>query len=373
MESQIAARLLRGLWTVLAALLMAAAVYYGLPLVYPLLLAWLLAYAARPLTLLLCSFRLPLWLSVALSLLTYIGGAALIVTALLTKLVSELMVLSRHVNLHAEEWGQLLLSWSRNERLQTLLERIGSIYQSGTPLNPSGEAQGIFGRAGETIGMFVTELITGFFNLVLKLLSALPGMGSVLMIVVLAAFFIGTGWEKHKMRLLARIPAPLTTPLMGIWSDLHRALIAYLTAQLVLISVSTVTIIIGLALLGVPSAFTIGLMIGFVDFIPYFGVGIVLLPWALYAYLTGSLGLALGLIILYAVILIARQVLEPKILASSIGLDPLYMLIGMFAGVQLMGMAGLIAAPVLLVLLDACQRAGVFRSLRSYIMSGRLR
>lgn len=88
--------------------------------------------------------------------------------------------------------------------------------------------------------------------------------------------------------------------------------------------------------------------------------------------MTGNLALAVGLLVLYGIILITRQVLEPKVLASSIGLDPLAMLIGMFAGLQLFGMLGLILGPVLLVILDAFGRAGVFRALRSYILSGRL-
>ncbi|MNC63278.1 hypothetical protein D3C75_1133860 [compost metagenome] len=88
--------------------------------------------------------------------------------------------------------------------------------------------------------------------------------------------------------------------------------------------------------------------------------------------MTGDLGLAIGLLVLYAVILITRQVLEPKVLASSIGLDPLTMLIGMFAGLQLFGMLGLLLGPVLLVVLDAFNRAGVFRALHSYIVSGKL-
>ncbi|WP_438825770.1 AI-2E family transporter, partial [Paenibacillus phytohabitans] len=102
-----------------------------------------------------------------------------------------------------------------------------------------------------------------------------------------------------------------------------------------LISVTAVIVIIGLLLLGVDSAFAIGLTIGIVDLVPYLGVGIVILPWALYSYMTGNLALAVGLLVLYGIILITRQVLEPKVLASSIGLDPLAMLIGMFAGLQL--------------------------------------
>ncbi|MNC44362.1 putative inner membrane protein [compost metagenome] len=168
------------------------------------------------------------------------------------------------------------------------------------------------------------------------------------------------------------MPAPLRRPVSEIWQDLRNALFGYLRAQLVLISITAIIVITGLLLLGVNSAFAIGLTIGLVDLVPYLGVGIVLLPWSIYSYMTGNLALGIGLSVLYAVILITRQILEPKVLASSIGLDPLAMLIGVFAGLQLFGMLGLLLGPVILVVLDAFHRAGVFRALHSYIVSGRL-
>jgi sporulation integral membrane protein YtvI len=130
---------------------------------------------------------------------------------------------------------------------------------------------------------------------------------------------------------------------------------------------------IGLLILQVPSAFTIGLMIGLVDLLPYLGVGIVLVPWAIYTLLIGDMVLGVGLSILYLVILIVRQIMEPKVLASSVGLDPLATLIGMFVGLKLFGVLGLLIGPVSLIIIDAFNGANVFRDLRNYIVGGRLR
>lgn len=89
--------------------------------------------------------------------------------------------------------------------------------------------------------------------------------------------------------------------------------------------------------------------------------------------MTGNLPLAIGLTVLYSVILIVRQIMEPKVLASSVGLDPLAALFGMFVGLKLFGFLGLIIGPVSLVILDAFRRANVFRDLRNYIIGGRVR
>ncbi|GGF85952.1 permease [Paenibacillus albidus] len=364
-------RVLRGLWVVLATALLLLALYVLLPLLYPLLLAWLLAYLMHPLVLILRGFKLPGWLAVSLALLFYIGGTALVLTALITRLVKELIILLQTFNLHTDQWRELLLRWSRNASIQNIINQINLFYQDNPNYHATIDSN--ISRTTETVGAAVTQLVTGFFNLILNLISVLPSLGTILIVVVLAAFFLSTGWERHNDKWASWLPAPLLRPVTDIWKDLRKALFGYLRAQLILIFITAVIVIIGLLLLGVDSAFALGLMIGFVDLLPYVGVGIVMLPWALYSYMNGNLALGIGLSVLYGVVLVTRQVLEPKVLASSIGLDPLAMLIGMFAGLQLFGLLGLILGPVLLVIVNASRRAGVFRALHSYIVSGRLR
>ncbi|KGE16289.1 sporulation integral membrane protein YtvI [Paenibacillus wynnii] len=370
MDSLMLKRLLRGLWVVVATITLLLALYILMPLLYPLLLAWLLAYIMHPLIQILRQFKLPGWLAVIMSLLFYIGGTALVLTALITRLVKELVVLTQTLHLHTDEWRELLLSWSRNASIQNILNQINQFYHDNPDYHATIDSN--ISRTTETVGYAVTQLVTGFFNILLNLISSLPSLGTIMIVVVLAAFFISMSWEKHNDKLSGWLPEPVKRPLSDIWQDLRKALVGYLRAQLILISITAMIVIIGLLLLGVKSALAIGLMIGFVDLLPYLGVGIVMLPWAVYSYVTGNLALGVGLSILFAIILIVRQVLEPKVLASSIGLDPLAMLIGMFAGLQVFGVLGLIIGPVILVILDAFNRAGVFRGLRNYIVSGRL-
>ncbi|WP_438495969.1 sporulation integral membrane protein YtvI [Paenibacillus sp. IHBB 3054] len=370
MDTLVLKRVLRGLWVVLAAAGLMFAIYVLLPLLYPLLLAWLLAYIIHPLVVILKGFKLPGWLAVSLSLLFYIGGTALVLTALITRLVKELIVLLQTLDLHTDQWREVLLSLGRNASIQNIINQINQFYHDNPDYHATIDSN--ISRTTETVGHAMTQLITGFFNMILKLISALPSMGTILIVIVLAAFFLSTGWDRHNAKLTSLLPVPLLRPVSEIWSDLRKALSGYLRAQLVLISVTGVIVIIGLLLLGVDSAFAIGLTVGIVDLVPYLGVGVILLPWALYSYMTGNLALAIGLLVLYGIILVTRQVLEPKVLASSIGLDPLTLLVGMFVGLQLFGMLGLLLGPVILVILDAFHRAGVFRALHSYIVSGRL-
>ncbi|MDT3425181.1 sporulation integral membrane protein YtvI [Paenibacillus forsythiae] len=364
-------RLLRGLWVLLAALLVLFSLYVLLPLLYPLCLAWLLAYSIRPVVEALKRLRLPTWLAVILSLALYIGSAGIVLTALVTRLVKELAALAQTFNLHAPQWHEQLQSWSRSNRLQNIINQINLFYNSNPDYHSTIDSH--ISKTTETLGVAATRLVTGVFNLIVKLIASLPSLGTVLIVVILAAFFLATGWERRGRMLSVILPDGFRGAAAEIWIDLRRAFFGYLLAQLVLISITGAIVIVGLMLLGVKSAFVLGLMIGLVDLMPYLGVGIVMIPWALYSFMTGDMQLAIGLSVLYGITLITRQVLEPKLLASSVGLDPLAMLIGMFAGLKLLGAGGLILGPVALVIAGAFWRAGVFRSLHSYILSGRLR
>ena len=125
--------------------------------------------------------------------------------------------------------------------------------------------------------------------------------------------------------------------------------------------------LIGLLILNIPYAITIALLIGLVDLPPYLGVGAVLVPWFLYLFFTGNTKLGLGLLIIYGVIVVVRQLLEPNLLSSNVGLDPLLTLIALFVGLKLFGFLGIIIGPVTVVVILALHRAQVFRDIWMFI------
>ena len=84
-----------------------------------------------------------------------------------------------------------------------------------------------------------------------------------------------------------------------------------------------------------------------VDALPVLGTGMVLIPWALICFLGGNSIRGLGLLGLYATAALVRSVLEPKLVGSHLGLDPLVTLIAMYCGLRLWGLAGMLLLPML--------------------------
>jgi predicted PurR-regulated permease PerM len=98
--------------------------------------------------------------------------------------------------------------------------------------------------------------------------------------------------------------------------------------------------------LRVPYAFILALLTALVDFLPLLGTGIILIPWAIVSLLLGEVRLGVGLLVLYAVSSVIRQILEPKLIGDGLGLHPLLSLAAMYSGLRLFGVWGMILAPL---------------------------
>jgi sporulation integral membrane protein YtvI len=132
----------------------------------------------------------------------------------------------------------------------------------------------------------------------------------------------------------------------------------YLRACLLLGLLTFLEGFIGLALLRVPYAFLLAVLLAVVDFLPLLGTGIILLPWAAVSLLLGEVTLGIGLAVLYGVTSVVRQVLEPKLIGEGLGLHPLVSLAAMYGGLRLFGVWGMILAPLLAAAVSAAVGEG---------------
>ena len=105
--------------------------------------------------------------------------------------------------------------------------------------------------------------------------------------------------------------------------------------------------------------FAIAFITAIVDIIPGLGTGTILIPWALWSLFTGDVGLGIGLLVVYAIISVIRQVIEPKLVASQLGLPPFVTIMAMYIGSQLFGFIGLFLLPITIMLLKVLNDEGV--------------
>ena len=148
---------------------------------------------------------------------------------------------------------------------------------------------------------------------------------------------------------------PLVTQVKGY---LVGAFAKMARAYLIILGITFLELLVGLSLLGMEYPATVAAVTALVDILPVFGTGVVLLPWALVVLLQGKPYLALGLLLLYLLISLVRNFLEPKILGKQIGLHPVATLMALYVGAKLFGFAGLFL-PVVLILVKNLNDTGV--------------
>lgn len=196
---------------------------------------------------------------------------------------------------------------------------------------------------------FKDEIVETLKSLSLKLFSYLQNITGFFMISlfsILSAFFFLKDEDKLVDIILQNGGDGFLKKVLGFKKIISMALSGYFKAQLILMSIIFVILSFFLVLFRVKYSVFIAFATALVDAIPVFGTGFILLPWAAYEFLTGTNSLGFGLIALYGVCTLTRQILEPKILSSKIGLPPLLTIFGVFLGYKLFGIIGLILGPV---------------------------
>ena len=217
------------------------------------------------------------------------------------------------------------------------------------------------------ISSALAALLQNLFSAIPAMLTSVPNSVAVITFIVLASFFITNDWENLKKYVNKGIPAPALQSIKRALTQLKKAITGFIRAQVLLISVTTCIVYIGLFILKIEHALTIAVIAAAVDILPVVGTGIIFIPWIIYLFITGNYSMTINLAVLYMIIVIFRQILEPKILSSNIGLNPLAALITLFVGIQLWGLPGIFISPMLLVIFIALRQADILKELWQFI------
>jgi sporulation integral membrane protein YtvI len=359
-------RSLRFVVVIGAVLLLLIGLFYISKVTYPFIIGFAIAFLMNPLVnFLVRKGRMPRALAVLISLILIFAFFAGLITLLIAEIVSGADYLAKVVPNHLDT----LITYAEDffaGQLIPLYNQLTSMFNSldtGQKDTILANIQNVGSKFGTTAGSFIQS----FFEKIPNILSWFPNAASVLIFSLLATFFISKDWYRLSILGNRLLPEKAKASSATVFSDLKKALFGFVKAQATLVSITTIIILIGLLILRVDYAITIALVTGIVDIIPYLGTGLIFVPWIIYEAIAGEMSTAVGLGVLYVIVLVQRQVMEPKVLSSSIGMDPLATLVALFVGFKTIGFLGLIAGPVVLVIVTTLHKAGVFRDLWFYI------
>lgn len=210
----------------------------------------------------------------------------------------------------------------------------------------------------QTLSGLVMDLSKGALSIITGLAGSLPAFVMNYLLTVISSFFCTMDYYTITSFFARLLPQKARSTLFAVKRSGVDILLKFGKAYALLLMLTFAELLIGLTLLKVQYAFLLSAVIALVDILPVLGTGTVLVPWALGALITGNGPLGAGLLILYAIIGVVRQTLEPRVVGQQIGLYPLVTLISMFLGAKLFGFAGLFGLPVAVTIFVQLQRTG---------------
>jgi len=280
-------------------------------------------------------------------------ASVLVITVVIIVLALLLMIVgSRLYKELAELTTTFPLIYGKTVLLLT--EQIG-ILENYIKLNP--EIQNAIQSSSENIITSLQYILREGSVGLLAFLAALPGLMVVIVVTTVATLLTSMSFPAVKNWFYRKLKGKYQAKTRLIATDLGAALVGFLRAQTILVSVTAIVITFGLLILGNKYAFTIGILAGLLDLIPIIGPSIIFIPWIIVLLFTAGLGSALKIFAIYIAATVIRQILEPKILSQNIGIHPLPTLISIYVGLNLFGVSGLIIGPAVVVIYEAVRKA----------------
>lgn len=341
-------------WAVILALVFFIVKYF-LNMVMPLFLALVFACVSRPISKFLSSdvywkkgpdgVKIPVkrkfslnpsvaGIISALLLFLVIGGLLALICVRLVELVTEIITAMPVFYTHT------FLPWveSASVKVENFATRFDvevlDLVQDAIP--------NVISSLGSTVANFSTKALGWLSTLAGKLPSLLLNF----IITLIATVFIAVDFDAIKGFIKRNLPARPLQVVTDVKNTFLDIIWMFLKSYFLIFVITATEITIGLIIIGMDNPVLLGMLVATFDAFPIVGSGMILLPWAVITLISGSLWQGIGLFILYLVVVIARQIIEPKIVGKHVGLRPVVTLSCMYVGTQLFGGIGLLGLPV---------------------------
>ena len=197
-----------------------------------------------------------------------------------------------------------------------------------------------------------TRLVTG-------IMSSLPSSFLNVLFMIIATYFISLDFGLLKWAVARRIKEEDYNKIIAGLDYCKTTVGRMLRSYVLIMFITALEQSIGLTILGVEYSVLIAMAIAVFDILPVVGSGTIMLPWAVISLITGDIKRGIGLLVLYVIITVIRQIIEPRIVGDHVGLHPLLTLMCMFVGLRIFGGLGLLGLPILCAVLVGLERDGV--------------
>lgn len=321
----------------------------------PFVIGWIIAWIANPLV---------HFFEEKLRIRRRTGSAFVIIAVIAVVILAGYLLLSKLITTGIAFVGALPQMW---DQLEAEFREIGSNMSTVYDSLPV-EIKDSIVKIGEKMDGYIAGLVGGIgtptVNAVGNFARNIPNMLiSIIMCLLSSYFFVA---EKEALGQLWQrcIPKQIREKWRIVLDSLTGAVGGYFKAQLKIELWIFLLLFVGFLLLRIPYAPLIAFLIAVLDFLPFFGAGAVMIPWAVIKVLSADYRMALWLLVLWGIGQLVRQIIQPKIVGDSVGIEPLPTLVLLFIGYKCAGVAGMILAIPIGIILININRAGIFDNVK---------
>lgn len=325
----------------------------------PFVVGWVIALLASPLVRFFEEkIKLKRKAGSAFVIIAVIALVVLFLYLVCARLVDEILGL---VNALPDMWASMEADFAEIGR------NLNGFYKR-LPIDVQNSIMSFLQDIGSYVGEAFSKISTPTINAVGNFAKQLPAIIIGVIMALLSSYFFVAERSSVSEWLHQHMPHSLRARYLLIKRSLVKAVGGYLKAQLKIEVWMYLLLVIGLSILKVNYALLIALGIAFLDFFPFFGTGTVMVPWAILKILSGDYLMAIGLLIIWGVGQLARQLIQPKIVGDSVGVPPIPTLFFLYIGYKLGGVFGMIVAVPIGLIVITLYEEGAFDTTKNSIL-----
>ncbi|NLC96828.1 MAG: sporulation integral membrane protein YtvI [Erysipelotrichaceae bacterium] len=218
----------------------------------------------------------------------------------------------------------------------------------------------LIGSLQDNITNFSITIVSSLSNIA----TSLPSFIIKILLMIISTFFIASDYDRI-IKFINKQLSPKAYEAVNMIKDyVFNTLFEVIKSYVTIMTITFIELSIGLTILRVSNSISIAILISIFDILPVLGTGGIMIPWLIISFIQGNVKLGFGLLIVYVIVTLIRNIIEPKIVGSQLGLHPIVTLLSMFIGTSLFGGIGLFGFPIFLSLLKYLNDKGTISILK---------
>lgn len=329
-----------------------------LPYTIPFVLAFIIASIVSPVIKKLITWtknKINQNLLILATLLTFYGIIGTLITALTIRLVNQTALFIVNTVSYINDNYDSIVNWFQDQ-YEWIVSNVQSldpaIIESGSEMLSStlNSLKDVLISMGKVIGGFAIDTVAG-----------LPTLMLIVIFTVVCSFFFTKKFINNPGFIYNYLPTSdkQENRVRDVITEGRNMIVRYSLSYLLIILITGVISMIGYLILGIPYALVLGLLTAFLDLLPILGVSAAYVPLAIYYFAQGNITIPVGLGILWIIVAVGRNIWEPRILSSSLDINPIITIMAIFIGLKVAGIIGMFFLIFMAVGFKVLQTVGV--------------